>query len=66
MDKAVATGEIRIHNAVKLEIIKIQRRRFRNQVLVRWTVLNQDSEEKWVKEGEILNTQINVVIRPEV
>jgi hypothetical protein len=66
MDKAIAIGEIRIHNAVKLKIVKIQRRRFRNQVLVRWTVLNQEPEERWVREGEIMNTQIDVDIKPEI
>lgn len=64
--KATASGEIRIHHAVKLEIVKIQRRRFRNQVLVRWTVLNQEPEEKWVREGEIMDTHITVDVKPEV
>lgn len=67
MQRAEAEGVISVTNAVKVEIVRIEFPRFRSpKVQVRWTVLNQEPELKWLHVGETLLSHINVDINPEV
>ncbi len=63
--EARAEGFITVENAVRVEIVSIERRWFRPMVRVKWTVLN-DEEYKWLSVGETLLSHVNVTIKPEV
>lgn len=72
MDRAYAEGQIRVQNAVRVEIVAIKHRQVDRalgrgpQVQVRWTVLNEEPEFKWLSVGETLLSHVDVDINPEV